>query len=149
MTSLKLPSMNYLQSVSVWVQSEEKQHFTIIRTLSCCLNPVLLGKTSTPTSPFTHRVNSYIPTVLCHNTQRKFPVVVSRIMQRKKPCCPSTWPQERLGLASRVEQMRTYLIGDVTRQCPRGDGREIGRLRHFKSPDDGGRDDGNMGVALQ
>lgn len=50
--------------------------------------------------------------------------------------------------------MRTYLIGDVTRQCPRGDGRDIGRLRHFKSPDDGGRDDGgrddgNMGVALQ
>lgn len=66
----------------------------------------------------------------------------------KMPCCTARHKRHWFGVAGSV---------DVHTPRPRrgdtvsGGGKRgmIGRLRHFKSPDDRGGDDGNMDVALQ
>lgn len=74
---------------------------------------------------------------------------------KKKPCCTPTarlFDHRRhwFGVTVQTDGADiTHLLRDGMKQCQRRDRIEIGRVRHFKSPDKWAGDNGYMGVILE
>lgn len=125
------------------MQSEKKQHFTITETLSCHLDPVLLGSNLHPPPPIHTEstvtfLQSFVTTHRGH-----FPCLILGLMGMKKPCCT---PIARLSDhvdTGWVSRSGGADVDPPPQRCDksfrRWDGGEIERLRHFKSPDDWGQ----------